>query len=97
MAEGYASDINGDDTVMDTPEATISIDLSQLQPAAALSLAQAAGLDQQRDETVGCLVKGNEPEHIEDARFHIPIEAAITALDELDVMTAPPVEVEQNS
>lgn len=97
MTQGFASDINGDDTVMDDPQATISIDLTQLPPAAALSIAQAAGLDQQDEFTVGALVKGKMPEKgVSDAEFHIPIEAAITALEELDIVESAPTEADQN-
>jgi hypothetical protein len=99
MTQGYASDINGDDTVMDEPQATISIDLSQLPPAAALSIAQAAGLDHQNPCAVGQWVKGEEadPNYVEDAEFHVPIEAAITALEELDIVENAPTEAERNA
>ena len=96
MTEGYVSDIIGDDTVMDEPEATLSIDISQLEPAQALQIARAAGLDQQDDLTVGQLVQGKEidDDYIQDAEFHIPIEAAVTALEELQIIGSNTAEVE---
>jgi len=98
MTEGFASDITGDDTVMDDPEATISIDLTQLPPAVALSIAQAAGLDQQNECVIGQWVRGEEPDpsYVEDAEFHIPVAAAITALEELNVVENAPTEADQN-
>jgi hypothetical protein len=99
MTQGYASDIIGDDTVMDDPEATIRIDLTQLPLRQALAVARAAGLDQQEDYIVGAMVKGNLDEtdyqYMNDAVFHIPVEAALTALEELNVVSQPTPEVEE--
>lgn len=96
MTQGFASDINGDDTVMAEPEATISIDISQLPPRQALSIARAAGLDQQEEYVVGMMMQNEKPDenYINDAEFHIPIEAALTALDELDIINNLPTEAE---
>lgn len=91
MTQGIASDINGDDTVMRDAEATICIDISQLQPSQALAIAREGGLDQLSDETLGALVKGEMPDgYVPQVEFHIPIEAALTALDELNVIGQPP-------
>lgn len=100
MTQGYASDINGDNTVMDSPEATISIDLTQLPIRQALAIARAAGLDQQEDYIVGAMVKGDlddsDRQYMEEAEFHIPFEAAVTALEELNIINnTPPTEAEE--
>lgn len=99
MSHGYVSDINGDDTVMDSPEATLSIDISQLPPRQALAIAREAGLDQQEDYIVGQMMKGDVAleQDMNDAVFHLPFEAALTALDELDVLTEQPTTEDQNA
>lgn len=80
---------------MDEPEATISIDISQLPVQQALAVVRAADTGQQSPETVGQLVMGNEPTSTAAARFHIPIEAALTALDELNITSEPTTEEEK--
>jgi hypothetical protein len=100
MTEGFASDITGDDTVMDSPEATISIDISQLPPRQALAIAREAGLDQQEEYVVGALMQGNNVRNSDfnDAEFHIPVEAALTALEELGITESnQPAESEDSS
>lgn len=88
MTEGFASDIINDDTVMESPEATLSIDLSQLDPQMALRVAKIAGLDDQEPWVIGEWEKGEtvNAANVRDAEFHLPIEAALTALEELQIV-----------
>lgn len=94
MTEGFVSDITDDDTVMDEPDATLSIDITKLDPQQALTVAQAAGLDGQDDFVVGRLMQGKDVDSdcCKPAEFHLPMEAAITALIELSVIQNDAVE-----
>jgi len=90
MSEGYASDIDGDDTVMKEPQVTVSVDLSNLSPEQAMALAQETGLDQFDPRPLGLVMKGEDATDLMgDAEFHLPLGPALTALDELDVVDLP--------
>lgn len=89
MSQGYASDVDGDDTVMDSPHITVSIDMSQLPPEQAMALAQEAGLDQFDPEAVGRLMVEGDTDYIGDATFHLPLGPGLTALSELGVVELP--------
>lgn len=90
MSNGFVSDVDGDDTVMDEPHVTVSIDLKQLPPEQAFLIAKEAGLEQQEDYTVGQLAKGNDRiVDLQDAEFHLPIGVALTALDAVGVIDIP--------
>jgi hypothetical protein len=90
MTEGYASDVEGDDTVMDSPHVTVSIDMSQLPPEQAMALAQEAGLDQFDPEAVGRLMVGEDAtDLLGDATFHLPLGPGLTALSELGAVDLP--------
>lgn len=88
MTDGCVSDIDGDDSVMDSPDVTVSIDLSTLPPEQALQIAQQAGFEQFDPEIVGFLVQGKEI-HRGSAEFHLPLGPGLTALSELDVIDIP--------
>lgn len=90
MTYGYVSDIEGDETVMDTPEVTVLVNIGQLPPAQALAIAREAASDDLTDSQRGKLMKGEEihDEHVE-AVFHLPIGGALTALDAIDVVDLP--------
>lgn len=89
MAEGYVSDIDGDDAVMDSPEVTVSIDLSQLPPEQAATLAQTGDLSQQEPYEMGLAMQGNEDAIMEDIEFHLPLGPALTMLSQFDVIDVP--------
>jgi hypothetical protein len=90
MTQGYVSDADGDDTVMDSPHVTVSIDLTQLPPAQALAIAQAAGFDQQYDYSIGQLAQGDaDPDDLQDAEFHLPIGVGLTALAHVGAIELP--------
>lgn len=90
MTQGYVSDADGDDTVMDEPHVTVSIDLTKLPPAQALAVAQAAGFDQQYDYSIGQLAQGDaDPDDIQDAEFHLPIGLGLTALSAVGAIELP--------
>jgi hypothetical protein len=86
----YPSDIIGDDSVMDRAETSILIDPESVSRELALQLAQVAGLNDQPDEVVGKLVKGEDARDLMNPiEFIIPIEAGLTALQELEIVEEP--------
>lgn len=90
MTEGYVSDRAGDDTVMDHPEATITIRLDEMEPGQAAMLAQQAGEHSLTDEQMGTLVRGERPElDYNHAEFHFPLQAGLVALAELEAIDVP--------
>lgn len=93
MAKGTVSDIDGDDTVMDGPDATVSIDLSKLPPQQALAIARKAGIEAQDPYVVGKLMQGEvnetDMDHLESAEFHLPLGPALTVLSQLGVIELP--------
>lgn len=92
MAEGFVSDIDGDDTVMESPEVTISIDLEQLPPEQALAIAGEAGFDQQEAYILGQMLQGDDDYYendVNDAVFHVPLGPALTILDQMGVVDLP--------
>lgn len=98
MTQGYVSDADGDDTVMEEPHVTVSIDLTQLPPEQAFAIAQEAGFDQQYDYTIGQLAHGdNDADDLQPAEFHLPIGVGLTALAQVGVLDLPddPSELEQ--
>lgn len=100
MTEGYASDVRGDDTVMDSPHVTVTIDLSQVPAQQALAIANEAGLDQQDAWIVGEMVKNdNVPCEVNDAEFHLPLGVGLTVLSEANVVDLPsdPEQLEDNN
>lgn len=93
MTEGTISDIDGDDTVMDGADVTVSIDLSKLPQEQALALAREAGLEDQDEYIIGRLVKGEADEqdmnHLNDAEFHLPLGPGLTLLAQMGVIELP--------
>lgn len=95
MGEGYISDAS-DETVMDEPQVTVSIDLTDLPPEQALSIAQEAGL-QQESWVIGELAKGEKPDGFDmaDAEFHLTLGEGLTALASVgavDIEQEPPAD-----
>lgn len=86
MTEGYASDIDGDDAVMEEPHVTVKVDLQQMPPEQALAIAQQAGFDQFDEYDLGLLMKGKESTDIRPAEFHISYGPALTALSNIGVL-----------
>jgi hypothetical protein len=86
MAQGYVSDRDGDDTVMDDPDVAVSFRLDNLPPQQAFMLAQRGECDL-TDEQLGKLARGEQPdlEH-QYVEFHLPLQAGLVALTNLDVL-----------
>lgn len=83
MTEGYVTDVNGDDTVMDEPHATIEVDAQHLDRQQAITLAQEGEIDESQEYALGALVAGNDdvtPEHLGTITFHLHSRAALVAL-----------------
>jgi hypothetical protein len=86
MAQGYVSDRDGDDTVMDDPDVTVSFRLDNLPPAQAFTLAQRGACDL-TDEQLGKLARGEDADIAHQyAEFHLPLQAGLVALTNLDVL-----------
>lgn len=90
MTEGYASDVNGDETVMDYPDATVRINLADLPPKQAFAIAREAGDTELSDEQRGRLVddKRLEVDYCE-ATFHLPLGHTLTALSSVNALDLP--------
>lgn len=88
MTHGYASDADGDETIMQDPQATFSVDLSQLPPEQALMLAREAGIEQYDPFEVGVAMQG-EKNHLKTAEFHFSLGTALTMLDEVGAINLP--------
>lgn len=101
MAEGYVSDVPGDDTVMDEPEVVVRVDVSQLPPEQALAITQQNDFADQspdKDWVIGALMNGEDvTENLNPVEFHLPISAALTALSSIGVVDVPenPSELDQ--
>ena len=90
MTQGYVSDVSGDETVMDYPDATVTISLSDLPPQQALAIAQEAGENELSDEQRGRLVDGKRLDtDYCNATFHLPLGHALTALAAVDAVELP--------
>jgi len=90
MSEGYISDADNDETVMETPEATVSIDLTQLQPEQALGLIQQSDTNQQEPWVLGALMQGDDvTDSCNDAEFHLSFGAALNALASVGAVEQP--------
>jgi hypothetical protein len=86
MAQGYVSDRDGDDTVMDEPDVTVSFRLANLPPQQAFMLAQYGECDM-TDEQLGQLARGEDADLAHQyAEFHLPLQAGLVALTNLDVL-----------
>jgi hypothetical protein len=86
MAQGYVSDRDGDDTVMDDPDVTVSFRLDKLPPAQAFMLAQSGACDL-TDEQLGKLARGEDANITHQyVEFHLPLQAGLVALTNLDVL-----------
>lgn len=102
MTEGYVSDVSGDETVMDSPDATVRIDIADLPPEQAFAIAQEAGETQLTDAQRGKLADGQRlSTDYSDVTFHLPLGYALTALasvNAIDLPEEPPedVDVEAN-
>jgi hypothetical protein len=87
MTEGYVSDIDGDDTVMDTPTVTVSINIANLPPAQALAIEQEAGDSDLTDVQRGQLMDGERLDtDYGNVRFHLPLGPALTALASINAV-----------
>lgn len=98
MAEGYISDFDESDTVMDKPHATMTIDLGELPPQQAAALVQMAGkVDEVGGRALGCAIQGDEDAmegHAID--FHFALGEAMTLLEQCGAIEAQqPVEDEE--
>jgi hypothetical protein len=86
MAQGYVSDRDGDDTVMERPDVTVTFRLANLPPQQAFMLAQYGECDL-TDEQLGKLSRGKQPElDHQYVEFHLPLQAGLVALTNLDVL-----------
>ena len=101
MVQGYASDVNGDETVMDYPDATVRINLADLPPQQALAIAQETGQTDLSDEQRGRLADGKRLEDDYcDATFHLTLGQALSALAAIEAVSLPqepPEEQEQQA
>lgn len=99
MTKGFVSDVDGDDTVMQSPVVTIAIDPEQLRPEQALALIQQADRGQQDSYYLGKLAKGEDvTDELEPIQFHVPLDAGLDALNGIGVLQSPePAEEEQQT
>lgn len=87
MTQGYASDADGDETVMETPEVTVSIDPQAVDPETAFVLLQESK-EHMDPWVVGKLVQDNEAvDEMPDIEFHLSADAGIAALASVGVVT----------
>lgn len=98
MTEGFVSDVDGDDTVMQRPVVTITIDPTQLRPEQALALIQQADRSQQEAYELGLLAKGEDvTDDLDPIEFHVPLDAGLDALNGIDVLQSPDPDTEQQT
>lgn len=103
MTQGYVSDAEGDDRVMNTPTVTVTIDPSGMPPEQVLALIQEADPYAQKEWVLGALERG-DAEAISDVapiEFHFPLDVALTALASVGAVDLPQdpsdVEVEEQN
>ncbi|WP_226041228.1 hypothetical protein [Natrinema sp. DC36] len=80
-----------DDTVMSSPDATVSIDVSDLPPEQALAIAREGDIENQDPYVVGEVMCGNESavSELYDVEFHLPLGVALTVLSNAGVIDLP--------
>jgi hypothetical protein len=90
MADGFISDVDGDETVMDHPTTRVCMNIADLPPAQALALDQQAGESDLTNQQRGALLNGEQidAEYV-DVRFHLPIGPALTALAAINAIDIP--------
>lgn len=91
MVQGYVSDVPGDDTVMETPTVTVTIDVSSLPVEQALAIINETDPSEQEQWVLGALMQGNDDvmDELRDVEFHLPLGPALTALDHIGVVDLP--------
>jgi len=85
MTQGYGSDVEGDDTVMNSKQVSVGVHLEDMPPQEAMLLAQQAGFDNLTDKTIATLVRGEQPER-GTLTFDLPYEKGLEMLVNADVI-----------
>ena len=86
MTHGYASDVNGDDTVMDNPHCTVSFDSAMLNREQAVTLARMGDPSDQLAVNDAEADPSFDHSEIGDIQFHIPFETAVQMLQLVNVI-----------
>jgi hypothetical protein len=93
--KGYASDFTGSEDVMDSPHATLSIDLSQLPPKQAFALVQQTDRIEKQDPfDMGLAAEGNDDAELGTVEFHFTTQEALTILTNVGVLQSEGVDVD---
>lgn len=90
MVNGYVSDVDGSDAVMESPTATVSIDPSEVPPGQALALIREANPSDHNPYDLGELLQGEDStQELNDIEFHLTLQQVLVALDHIDVVDLP--------
>jgi len=80
MTEGYVSDVNGDETVMDSPDCVVSIDTNRISREQAITLANEGEAEKEWAVKKAISSKSFDHTKIGTIEFHIPLEKAVMML-----------------
>lgn len=91
MAHGYVSDADDDDTVMDSPHVTVSIDATNLSPQQAAALIDEKGVMDVDPYVYGELVDGNNDylDNVGTIDFHFPLGVGFQLLASVGAIEQP--------
>ena len=80
MTKGYASDVNGDETVMDSPDCIVTFDVDRLSREQAITLGRAGEVQEPWALQSAQESKSFDHTEIGTIEFHIPFEKAVMML-----------------
>jgi len=86
MTRGYVSDVDGDDTVMELPDCTISFDANRLSREQAVTLGELGTVTEPWALHDAKENKSFDHTQMGDITFHLTLEQAVMALMRLGVM-----------
>jgi hypothetical protein len=86
MTRGYVSDVDGDDTVMELPDCTISFDANRLSREQAVTLGELGTVTEPWALHDAKENKSFDHTQMGDITFHLTLEQAVMALMSVGIM-----------
>jgi len=86
MTQGYVSDVDGDDTVMQQPDCTITLDSNRLSREQAITLGELGTVSEPWALHEAKQGKSFDHTQMGDITFHLTLEQAVMALMSVGIM-----------
>jgi hypothetical protein len=86
MTQGYVSDVDGDDTVMELPDCTISFDANRLSREQAITLGELGTVSEPWALHEAKQSKSFDHTQMGNITFHLTLEQAVMALMSVGIM-----------